>query len=76
MQDTEFCIYHTFIEHLSFPLTQPKTISFTDIFKRLIPEIPYFIYPLMYLLGLIIIVKGRYKNTFYSSGIACNFSCY
>ena len=56
--------YHTFIEHLSFPLTQPKTISFTDIFKRLIPEIPYFIYPLMYLLGLIIIVKGRYKNIF------------
>ncbi|MCY0975829.1 hypothetical protein PGH12_13920 [Chryseobacterium wangxinyae] len=56
--------FHTFVEHLSFPLSQPKTISFIDIFKRVIPEIPYFIYPLMYLLGLIVIVKGRLKDIF------------
>lgn len=56
--------YHTFIEHLSFPLSQPKTLSFFDLFKRLIPEIPYFMYPAMYLFGLAIIAKGNYKNIF------------
>jgi len=56
--------YHTFVEHLSFPLTHPKTISFTDIFKGLVPQLPYFIYPIMYFMSLVIIVKGRYKRIF------------
>lgn len=56
--------FHTFVEHLSFPLTRPQIISYTDILKRLIPEIPYFIYPIMYLLALLIIVKGNYKTIF------------
>lgn len=56
--------YHTFIEHLSFPLTQPKVMSYADILKRLIPEIPYFIHPLMYILAILMVVRGRYKAIF------------
>lgn len=56
--------YHTFIEHLSFPLTQPKVIPYTDILKRIIPDIPYFIYPLMYFLIILVMVQGRYKQIF------------
>ena len=56
--------YHTFVEHLSFPLTHSKTISFLDILKRVIPEIPFFIHPVMYFLALLIIAKGNYKTIF------------
>ena len=54
--------YHTFIEHLSFPLTQPVATAYTEIWRRLIPEIPYFLYPAMYLAAVIIIARGSYKT--------------
>lgn len=56
--------FHTFVEHLSFPLTNPQIVSYNEILNRLIPEIPYFIYPVMYLLALLIIVKGNYRIIF------------
>ena len=53
--------YHTFIEHLSFPQTQPKTLSYAEITKRLVPELPFFIYPLMYFMIVMIVAKINYK---------------
>lgn len=56
--------YHTFLEHLSFPLTQPKMVSYQKIITVILPELAYFIYPLMYLLVLILVVRGNYKAIF------------
>jgi hypothetical protein len=68
--------YHTFIEHLSYPLRKPKYATINQIIAIFKPNLLYLIHPLLYLLATFVYSKFNLKKLFTSPALLVIFvSC-
>lgn len=54
--------YHTFIEHLPFPITNPQKITFAQYITTIKPQLPYLIHSAIFYLLFIILAMNKNIN--------------